>query len=88
MVLLLLLLLSGILKERHIDRVSRFLVGNMAFFFVAPCVGLMEHTGTLLSCLFPFLFIVILTTPLVYFVTAWVIQLMMAARWKKEAPHD
>jgi putative effector of murein hydrolase LrgA (UPF0299 family) len=88
MVLLLFLLLSGLLKERHIDRVSRFLVGNMAFFFVAPCVGLMEHTDALLACLFPFLFIVILTTPLVYFVTAWVIQWMMSFRRKKEVPHD
>lgn len=36
MILLLALLLSGIIKERHIDRVCRFFVGNMAFFFIPP----------------------------------------------------
>lgn len=89
MILLLALLLSGIIKERHIDRVCRFFVSNMAFFFIPPCVGIIEHAGTLAACLLPFLIISILTTPLIYLVTAWVIQLMMAARRKKEvSPHD
>ena len=88
LVLLLLLLLSGIIKDRHIGRVSRFFVGNMAFFFVPPCVGILEHTGTLAACLIPFLVIAILTTPLVYCATAWTIQLMLAARRRKEARHD
>lgn len=84
MLLLLFLLLSGIIKGRYIDRACRFLVGNMAFFFIAPCVGIMEHAKALLACLIPFLFIAVLTTPLVYFVTAWVIQLMLTAQRKKE----
>ena len=89
MVFLLFLLLGGIIKERHIERISRFLVGNMAFFFIAPCVSLMEHTEALLSCLIPFLIVNVLITPVVYFATAHVIQLMMAARRKKEAGrHD
>jgi putative effector of murein hydrolase LrgA (UPF0299 family) len=84
MMLLLFLLLTGVIKQRHIDRICGFLVGNMAFFFVAPCVGIMGHAKALLSCLAPFLFICILTTPIVYGVTGWVIQLLMAARRKKE----
>ena len=88
LILLLLLLLSGVIKDRHIGRVSRFFVGNMAFFFVPPCVGILEHTGTLAACLVPFLVIAILTTPLVYCTTAWTIQLMLAARRRKEARHD
>ncbi|MGE4276077.1 MAG: CidA/LrgA family protein [Lawsonibacter sp.] len=88
MLLLFALLMSGLIKQRHIDRVCRFFVGNMAFFFIAPCVGLIEHVETLLSSLLPFLIICILTTPLVYFVTAWVIQLMMAARRRKRADCD
>ena len=88
LILLLLLLLSGIIKDRHIGRVSRFFVGNMAFFFVPPCVGILEHTSTLAACLIPFLVIAILTTPLVYCATAWTIQLMLAARRRKEARHD
>ena len=88
MVLLLLLLLSGLVKDRHISRVCRFFVGNMAFFFIPPCVGLMEHAATLGSCLLPFLIVAVLTTPLIYAVTAWTIQLMLAARRRKEARHD
>lgn len=88
MLLLFALLISGLLKQRHINRVCGFFVGNMAFFFIAPCVSLLEHVDTLLSALVPFLLVCILTTPLVYVVTAWVIQLMMAARRRKGAGHD
>lgn len=88
MLLLLAFLMSGLIKQRHIDRVCRFFVGNMAFFFISPCVGLMEHVDSLFSALVPFLIVCFLTTPLVYFVTAWVIQLMMAARRRKETNRD
>lgn len=84
MIVLLLLLLAGIVKERHIDRVSRFLVSNMAFFFIPPCVGLMDHVSTLSGSLIPFLLISLLTTPLVYCVTGWTIQLMARLMNRKE----
>ena len=87
MLLLLLLLLSGVVRERHISRVSAFLVGNMAFFFLAPCVGLMEHASTLLSCLLPFLLVATVTTPIVYAVTGWTIQLLMKVMERKEDHH-
>ena len=85
---LLLLLMTGVIKERHISRVCKFLVGNMAFFFIPPCVGLMDHAATLGRCLLPFLVIVILTTPLIYAVTAWTIQLTARLMDAKEARHD
>lgn len=79
--------MAGIVKPRHIDRVCRFLVANMAFFFVAPCAGIIEHVESLLACLLPFLCAAILTTPLVYAATAWSIQLMLRARRRKESHH-
>ena len=88
LILLLLLLMTGVIKERHISRVCKFLVGNMAFFFIPPCVGLMDHAATLGRCLLPFLVIVILTTPLIYAVTAWTIQLTARLMDAKEARHD
>ena len=87
MLVLLALLMVGIVKPRHIDRVCRFLVANMAFFFVAPCAGIIEHVESLLACLLPFLCAAILTTPLVYAATAWSIQLMLRARRRKESHH-
>ena len=83
MIFLLALLLSGIIKERHISRVSHFLIGNMAFFFLPSCVGLLEHWETLSSCLFPFLLISLVTTPLVYCSVGWTIQLMMKAKIRR-----
>ena len=87
MILLLFLLLAGIVKEHHIRRVSAFLVSNMAFFFLAPCVGLMEHASTLMDCLLPFLLVASVTTPIVYCVTGWTIQLMMRLMDGKEDRH-
>lgn len=84
LLLLLFLLLTGGLKERHIGRVSSFLTQNMAFFFLPSCVGLIEYWETLSRVLVPFLIIALLTTPLVYAVTAWTVQLLMARRWNKE----
>ncbi len=85
MLLLLGLLLCGGVKERHIGQASRFLTENMAFFFLPPCIAILNHAGTLLSCLVPFLLVSVVTTPLVYLVTAKVIQGMMALPRRREA---
>ena len=45
MVLLMVLLLTGVVKDRHIQTASHFLVANMAFFFLPSFVGLLEHCG-------------------------------------------
>ena len=74
MVLLIVLLLSGLIKPVHIQRVSGFLVANMAFFFLPSCVGIIEHKDVLLDKLLPVFAICFLTTPLVYLVTAWTVQ--------------
>lgn len=80
MLVLLALLLSGVIKEKHIGRVCGFFVGNMAFFFLPSCVSIIDHWDTLSAVLLPFFFIAILTTPLVYAATAWTIQLMIGKR--------
>lgn len=87
MLILLVLLLSGVVQDRHIRRTCGFFTSNMAFFFIPPCVGILEHVSTLSAVLIPFLLISIITTPLVYLVTAWVIQLMMR-RQNRRASHD
>ena len=78
MVLLIVLLLTGLIKPVHIQRVSGFLVANMAFFFLPSCVGIIEHKTVLLDKLLPVFGICFLTTPLVYLVTAWTVQGMTA----------
>ena len=85
LLLLGLLLFTKILNPEHIQRLSGFLVANMAFFFLPSCVGVMEHAPIILRQLAPFLLISFLTTPLIYFVTAWSVQLLIRRSKGKEA---
>lgn len=88
MVLLMVLLLTGVVKDRHIQTASHFLVANMAFFFLPSFVGLLEHIDLLKSQLVPLLLIIVLTTPVVYLVTGWTVRLLMLRhRNRKEDRH-
>ena len=88
MVLLMVLLLTGVVKDRHIQTASHFLVANMAFFFLPSFVGLLEHIELLKSQLVPLLLIIVLTTPVVYRVTGWTVRLLMLRyRNRKEDRH-
>ena len=89
LLLLALLLFIKVLKPEHIQRVSGFLVANMAFFFLPPCVGVIEHANAIFSQLAPFLLISFLTTPLVYCAAAWTVQLLIRLSQRKGAgSHD
>ena len=88
MVLLMVLLLTGVVKDQHIQTASHFLVANMAFFFLPSFVGLLEHIELLKSQLVPLLLIIVLTTPVVYLVTGWTVRLLMLRhRNRKEDRH-
>lgn len=88
LLLLVLLLFTKVLKPEHIQRFSGFLVANMAFFFLPPCVGVIEYSSAILGQLLPFLIISFFTTPLIYFVTAWSVQwLIRHARRKEGGSH-
>lgn len=84
MVLLMVLLLTGVVKDKHIKTVSNFLVANMAFFFIPSFVGIVEHGTLMKSQALPLLVIVGLTTTFVYLVTGWTVQLLMLRRKRKE----
>ena len=77
LLLLGLLLFTGALKPQHIQKFSAFLIANMAFFFLPSCVEVVEHAPAILRQLLPFALVVVLTTPVVYFVTAWTVQLLI-----------
>ena len=88
MVLLMVLLLTGVMKDQHIQTASHFLVANMAFFFLPSFVGLLEHIELLKSQLVPLLLIIVLTTPVVYLITGWTVRLLMLRhRNRKEDRH-
>lgn len=83
LLLLLILLFTGIIKTRYIQRITEFFMVNMAFVFVPACVSMMEQFDLIRPQLFAFLGICLLTTPLVYCVTAWTVQGIMALRARK-----
>ena len=87
LVLLLLLLLSGTVKERHIQQSSAFLTENMGIFFVPASVGTLEYLDILKAQAVPFLAVTLLSTPVVYFITAWTVRFLMKLVNRKEARH-
>ena len=84
LILLMVLLLTGVIKEKHIQTVSHFFVANMAFFFIPAFVGMLEHLELLRSQALALLVIVGLTTPLIYLAAGWTVQLLMLRQSKKK----
>ena len=83
MVLLMLLLLCGVVKEGHISVVSKFLVANMGICFIPALVGVLDYWDVLKNQLLPFVVLTLVTTPIVYGVTVWSVQLLMKMRKRK-----
>ena len=77
LILLLVCLLTGILKIRHIEEKSGFLLSNMAFFFIPAGVGLMNYFELLKSSILPILIICIISTIVTFAVTAYSIKLTL-----------
>ena len=88
MVVLLVLLLSGVLKPRHLQQTADFLLPNMTMFFIPACVGIMNYADVLFENFWVIVLISLLTTPLVFFVTGHVVQLLMKRIRGKEKKTD
>ena len=76
MVILFLLLYTGILKKKQIRAVSKFLLGNMAIFFIPSGVSIIVYYKAIERSVVPFLLIVCFTTIIVMGVTGQAAQLM------------
>lgn len=88
LILLIVLLLTGVIKEGYIKHVADFIMRYMSFFFMPSCIGVMQYFDLIGPQLLPFLLITALTTPLIYFTTAWTVQLMVRRGKKEDAVHD
>ena len=84
LILLLILLLSGVLKERQIRQSAAFLTENMGILFIPAAVGTLEYLDVLKAQAIPFLLITVVSTPIVYFITAWSVRLLMKLFNRKE----
>jgi holin-like protein len=81
------LLYRKIIRPAQISNVGGFFIRNMGIFFVPAVVGAMEYVETLRNYLVPFLVITLVTTPLVYAVTAWTVQVCMRLQKRRGGTH-
>ena len=87
MILLMLLLMTGVVKEHHVQTVCRFFLVNMGLFFIPSIVNTMQYADLLRAQLVPFLLVTVLTTPIVYLATAWSVQALTRFLQRKGDKH-
>lgn len=75
LVILFLFLFFGLVKVEMIEESSQFLLSHMALFFLPAGVGLMVSMEELKGSLLPFLLIILISTAVVWVVTAFTIKL-------------
>ena len=75
MLLLLLCLMTGVLKNDHIREKSDFLLANMAFFFIPAGVNVINYLDILKANWLPLLLICVITTVITFAATAYSIRL-------------
>lgn len=76
LILLFFALWTGIVKVEMIDDICEVLISHMSFLFVPAGVGLMTSFGVLKGKWVPFLTIIIISTVVVWIVTAYVVNLL------------
>jgi len=74
LVLLFLALQTGLIKAEWVEGTADFLLTHMAFLFLPAGVGLMTSAGVLKGNVLPFTVIIILTTAVVWTVTAFTVK--------------
>ncbi len=77
LIIMLIMLLTGLVKEEHVKDAGNWLLKTMAFFFVPAGVKVMEHFSLVGSIWLPVLVISVLSTIVVFFVTALTVKLVM-----------
>ena len=77
MIILLVLLVTKVIKFDYIKNSASFFTSNMAVLFIPYGVKLLQYLDVIKENLLLFLIVVLVTTPIVYGVTAFTAQLVM-----------
>lgn len=80
MILLFIALTTGLLKEDAIKDVSDFLLGNIAFFFVPACVGVLDVLDILKGSAIQLFIIAIISTIITMVSTMIITQILTSFR--------
>lgn len=84
MIILLVLLVAKAIKFESIEKSASFLTSNMAVLFIPYGVKLLQYLDVIKENLLLFIIIVLVTTPMVYGVTAFTAQLVMKLQGEEE----
>ncbi len=74
MMLLFFLMLLGIIKLNHIEKVSDFLLNNLTVLFIPAGVGIMKHYNLLQGKVIEFIIVVFVSTVLIMVFTGYIVQ--------------
>ncbi|SET56534.1 CidA/LrgA family protein [[Clostridium] polysaccharolyticum] len=88
LLLLFLLLMPGIIKTHHIDKVSDFLLNTMAFFFIPAGAAIIEKYELIKGVLLPLFIITLFTTIFTFAVTGYTVSFFIKRMNKKEEKHN
>ncbi|MBU5590417.1 CidA/LrgA family protein [Clostridium sp. MSJ-4] len=88
MIILLLSLVFNIIKLEQINKVSKFFLDHLAFFFIPAGVGLITSMDLLKDNFHKILFICFITTIIVMLVSAKITQLLIYKKEKRGAKID
>ena len=75
MLLLLVLLCTGVVKLKHIQETTDFVLTNLAFFFVPVTVTIVNYLDLIMENGVAFLVICFVSTVVAFAATAWAVQL-------------
>ena len=84
LVLLFVLLLTGILKLKHVEGAGSFFLAILPFLFISNCVSLMDSMSLLGENVVIILILTVVSTLVVMIVTGGVAQLFINGKKKKE----
>ncbi len=82
LLIMLIFLFSHKLKVEHIKEKSDFLLSNMAFFFIPAGVKVIEHINTIQDIWWQFALVAIISTLVVFAVTAASVSLVLKIQRK------
>ncbi len=82
MLVLLILLLTGAVKTRHIKETCEFLLDNMAFFFIPAAVGIIDEFAAFSSYIVQIVIIAAVSTVLTFAAAAFTVKGVIALQNK------
>ena len=77
MLLLLVFLIFGLIKEDHIDKISQFLLDHLAFIFVPAGVSILNNIKLIRDQWLPIVLTILLSTIIVMAVTGLTVQFLI-----------